>query len=525
MADSILKSRFASTQRLVQSRRLNYVIFCTLFAASALVLVAHIFNFTFANLNTPWTSVRLAPTFAIWEGYPLYSTATKAPWVMVGYGPLYPLMYAPSLLFSTPGPAVATATLLAHIYILLPLCLLIRIANSGESRAWLHAVMGAVLIYPFLIMLPSLRYVTTSVHADAPALGFLLLGGSVLIRHAVQRHSNALHAACLAGVCLGFSMACKPNLAPAILAFACWCFWFYGLRAVIGLIGCAAVSLAVVFGITCIASEPRAILLNFQILAAFPWGGEMTNTPIGKIQVLFRNLLPILKEAGPVVLAVVIALHPAIRSITVRNFPAKPALVLSSFFLVLAVTMLLPATASFSKVGGDVNSWALFTLPLTIAAIFALISVQGGIVSARFPYLMVICFPGILLGMWHAKPWKIGQLVDSVHATALGESYDLVTKCKNTCYLPFDPLAHILEGKTFRPNIDVIHSYSLGGHPVDHTAFATFLPGKLEQVIMPKGWAFWGLEELQRLLPNFVPSPEQGLPNSMVLVPFPPASE
>jgi hypothetical protein len=521
LADPFLKLRSASTQRLFHKGRLNYVIFWTLVAASTFILVAHIFNFTYANLNTPWTSVRLAPTFAMWEGYPLYSTVTKAPWVMVGYGPLYPLMYAPSILFSTPAPAVATATLLAHTYILLPLCLLIRIANSGESRAWLHAIMGAVLIYPFLIMLPSLRYVTTSVHADAPALGFLLLGGCVLLRHAVQQHSSALRAVCLAGVLIGFSLACKPNLAPAGLAFASWCFWFYGLRAMVGLLGCAAVALTIVFGVTCITSDPRAILLNFQILAAFPWGAEMTNAPTGKVQVFFRNLLPILKEAGPVVIAVVIALHPAIRSITVRQFPAKPTLVISSFFLVLALTMLIPAVASFSKFGGDVNSLALFTLPLTIAAIFALMYIQGGIVSVGFPYLMLILSPGILLGIWHAKPWQIRQLVDGVHATALGESYSIAMQCKNTCYLPFDPLAHILESKTFRPNIDVIHSYSLGGHPVDQKAFASYLPGKLEQVIMPKGWTFWGLEEVQRLLPNFVPSPEHKLTNSMiVLVPL-----
>ena len=252
MADPFLKLRSASTQRLFHKGRLNYVIFWTLVAVSTFILVAHIFNFTYANLNTPWTSVRLAPTFAMWEGYPLYSTATKAPWVMVGYGPLYPLMYAPSILFSTPGPVVATATLLAHIYILLPLCLLIRLANSGESRAWLHAIMGAVLIYPFLIMLPSLRYVTTSVHADAPALGFLLLGGCALLRHAVQQHSSALRAACMAGLLIGLSMACKPNFAPAGLAFASWCFWFYGLRAMVGLVGCAVVALAVVFGVTSI---------------------------------------------------------------------------------------------------------------------------------------------------------------------------------------------------------------------------------------------------------------------------------
>ena len=52
-----------------------------IFACSVAVSVAK-------NLDFPWTSIRLAPAFALAQGLPLYSMPDKPPWVMVGYGPL-----------------------------------------------------------------------------------------------------------------------------------------------------------------------------------------------------------------------------------------------------------------------------------------------------------------------------------------------------------------------------------------------------------------------------------------------------
>ena len=49
------------------------------------------------NLNRSWTSIRLAPSFALARGYPLYSLPDHPPWVMVGYGPFYPIAYVPCI--------------------------------------------------------------------------------------------------------------------------------------------------------------------------------------------------------------------------------------------------------------------------------------------------------------------------------------------------------------------------------------------------------------------------------------------
>ena len=338
--------------RLLQTASVKKLLAWTLVTAAAFILATHIVNLTYFNLQLPWTSVRLAPTFALWKGYPLYSSTTQPPWVMVAYGPLYPLMYAPSLLASTPGPAVAIATVMSHAYILLPIWLLVRLASSGEKRPALQAAGVTVLLYPLFVLSPSLAYVTTRVHVDAPALGFMLLGAWFLLRHSVGERPSALRAACLAGVAAGLATACKPNLAPVVFAFAGWCFWFHGLRAATGLVGCAAATVAAVYGVTCIFNDPRAILLNFQVLGAFPWG-QGARDAVGKISILAQAIRPICSDTGPVVLGVAIALRPISRGMANRHLPEKPAAVLASFFLLLALTMLLPAAASVSKFGGD----------------------------------------------------------------------------------------------------------------------------------------------------------------------------
>ena len=61
------------------------------------------------NLDFPWTSIRLAPAFALANHIPLYSMPDKPPWVMVGYGPLYPVAYLPSVLARQPTAAVASS--------------------------------------------------------------------------------------------------------------------------------------------------------------------------------------------------------------------------------------------------------------------------------------------------------------------------------------------------------------------------------------------------------------------------------
>ena len=341
----------------------NLLAWILLICAGA-IFATSLINATYYNLDYFLTSVRLAPTFALWKGYPLYSTTTEGPWVMIGYGPFYPLMYTPSLLASTPVPAVAIATLLSHAYILLPVCLLIRLASNGENRPRLQAIMVTILLYPLFILMPSLQYVISRVHVDAPALGFILLNAWFLLRYTLGDQPNVQRAACLTGVGLGLAIACKANLTPALFLFAGWFFWFHDLRAMASFLGCSGITVAGIYALTCVFNDPQAILLNFQVLGNFPWSkmqwpnplaAVAVTAPADKLSILAQKMIDICKVAGPTVLAVAVSLYPATRCMTNRRLPAATAPVLGVFFLLLALTMLLPAGASVAKWGGAIT--------------------------------------------------------------------------------------------------------------------------------------------------------------------------
>ncbi|HEY0791037.1 MAG TPA: hypothetical protein VGD78_08225, partial [Chthoniobacterales bacterium] len=85
--------------------------------------------------------------------------------------------------------------------------------------------------------------------------------------------------------------------------------------------------------------------------------------------------------------------------------------------------------------------------------------------------------------------------------SVMEESYATIRTHPLQCYFPYDPLAHLLAGDRFRPNIDVIYTYAVGGSPVDKAAFESSMPQGMEYLIYPSRTKFWGLSELHRLLP------------------------
>lgn len=350
-----------------------------LLIVSYLLLASLLYYFTVQNLDSPWTSVRLAPTFALSQGYPLYSMSTEPPWVMIGYGPAYPLMYSPALLASTPTGAVLIATVVAHGFILIPITLLLKLAVSDTSISWSQAALIVVMLYPLLLLIPSVRWVTTLVAADAPTLGLILLSALSLLNLGAGPACRSTPLLCLGGAFLGLAISSKANIAPAGLAFVLWLAWFHSIRTALVFALAACLTLSAVYGAALLLINPRAILLNFEVLGNFPWSAEYF--PLGvpefgasqKQRILALKLLEISKETGVVVLAIILALSVPMRQIGRRILPPSQAARASMLLLLLALTLVLPAAASVAKWGGAPNSWALFTLPLTLSALFALL--------------------------------------------------------------------------------------------------------------------------------------------------------
>jgi hypothetical protein len=442
------------------------------------------------NLNFAYTSIRLAPSFALARGYPLYSLPDHPPWVMVGYGPFYPIAYLPSIFAKDPVAAVSAATISAYAYILVPVGLLAALfcrrldpSNNGARLSWLPVFLFFGLLANCV---PSLGYISTAVHVDAPALGlFLMACYGVLRAEAGDQRWNGRCIA-LAGIAAGLSASCKITLLAGLFGIALYILWALNWRRAAWFAFSAALTACLIYGWIIVRDGFPAVFLNFQVLQKFPLSKHIFLSQ-------FRNYL---KDYGVAFLAILTLLRLPIGRTADSKTP--PAIQMVWFFLFIAVVVLPVSVASVAKYGGDVNSRAIFTLPLTLAAIFAMwatihrANVIGSLTTGA------ALTGGILIVALHV-PSELKRV--NFGRSLMEESYATVRAYPSRCYFPYDPLAHLLAGDRFRPNMDVIYSYAVAGFPVNPTAFESSMPEGLRYVIYPSSMKHWGLSEIRRLLP------------------------
>ena len=459
------------------------------------------------NLDLPWTSMRLAPAFALAHGLPLYSTPADPPWVMVGYGPLYPLGYLPCVFAKHPITAVTLATLLAHLYVLGPAALLCasfarRLKQEGGVPLP-HWSLTFLLLALVTHIAPSLTYITAGVHADASAFGLFLLACYAFLR-CDDPHARTWWIFA-AGAAAGLSAACKVNLSAGIVALAVWVFARSGLKRSLMFVASALGTALVVYAWAISRDGFAAVALNLRQPGMMPWFtfqelGTLALTghsyEVGdKMRALATFARSYLEDYGAIAVAIPLL-------VPWRKGETSAARQAVWFFLVIAVIMAPVSMASIGKYGGDVNSRALVSLPLAFAAVFALALVAQRLgrpamlvqYAALTGAAIVVAMPLI------SAPAKWAARRD----TTLVEAYSVVAADPGRWYFPYDPLAHLLGHGKFRPNIDVIYSYAMSGMPVEETAFRSALPEDLRYVALPPSVAEWGVSELNRLIPEYM---------------------
>jgi flagellar biosynthesis protein FliQ len=490
----------------------------TLVALALVAFVVSLWVSIARNLDLPWTSIRLAPAFALAHGLPLFSMPQQPPWVMVGYGPLYPVAYLPCVWTRHPTEAVVTATLLAHFYVLLPvglLCSLLRnwpaSSADGSSLTWAWAL--PLLLFALIAhLVPSLAYATTGVHADAPAFGLLLFAC-----YAVMRGESATGRAARgwlvgAGVAAGLAAACKMNFAAGAVALFLWALRFSGWKRAAEFIGTTLLAAAATYLCDGLRDGFAPMLLNLGQPGRMPWFtfsdtetmalSGVTHEFPEKVRTFLTFARDYLKAYGAIALAVAVLIF-ARR----RNEDASPVDRLVWFFLFLTLILAPVSIASISKYGGDVNSRALVSLPLTLAALFAMAAAaeRGNLVAKAATYAALAGATFMI-----ALPVKDDcERLWPKKTPTLVEAYAVLSGDPSRWYFPYDPLAHLLADGKFRPNMDVIYSYALIGLPVEESVFRSALPENLRYIALPPSGTEWGISELRRLLPEYLhPAPE-----------------
>lgn len=216
----------------------------------------------------PWNAARLAPSFALARGLPIYALRDSGAHLGWVYGPVFPLWYAPFGFSDRPTEALMLAAGWNAVTILLPVFLVTRMGAGGSKRAgWMVFLVGALL----LLANPITRMAFLFCHVDAVCVGWAVAACLALHAAAERQWKPGFPLAALA---VALSVAAKQVSVVLLPATILWLWrsghaglilrWLFWLAVVCG--GLAAVFFA--------AFGAEGMLFNAWLLfSRMPWQG------------------------------------------------------------------------------------------------------------------------------------------------------------------------------------------------------------------------------------------------------------
>ncbi len=412
---------------------------------------------------SPWNDLRLAPSFALSRGVPVYPGVQSGPVSTWIYGPLPVLLWWPATWAASAAHAVMAAGAINLIVALGAIAAVCAFwpAPAGKSLPVSHrllAAAAAVALWP--------RAVFQFLQADnvAEALGLL----SLLILLTARSRRGRWSAAALAVA----GLACKQTSIGVPLAEIVW----LGLTAGWKEAGRHAGRCLIV-----------GVVLAGVFIPAFGWQGLRLNL-LG-----VPGHLPWVPQPGHRLL---------------EHLPALAVQLLAPLVLIVAFrrswlsrgsTMLLPSLAwAFSlptglaamfTIGGNLNSLQGFTLWLPPALLTGLAFLPARPVRTVMTVVTALATAGVCA----ARIWRI----PSVSFRPLVEHYRqadaLARSLPDEIWFPWNPLVTIYRDGRFYHVEDGLYMRLLSGYPLTVAHLYQDLPRHLCVIALPRDGATWGL--------------------------------
>jgi hypothetical protein len=410
-----------------------------------------------------WNDVRLAPTFALAHGEPLYPGETSGAvgtWI---YGPLPPLLLWPATWASTAARALLTAgalNLFLTVGAIVAVCAAWP-APAGRTLRPIDRLLAATLA---IALWPGATF--QYIQADNFAVALGLVGNLLLVR--AQTNAGRWGAAALAVA----GLACKQTSLGVALAQIVWLGAVAGRGAALRHLGrCAILGLAGGAAIVGAFGWERIRLNLFVLPSALPW----TDEPVHRL----RDLAP---ELSIHLLAPALVLWFCRRAVWARESP----LLLPSLAWLFTLP---PGILSLMKIGGTINSLQGFTLWLPAAL---LVGVAAARSVRRASWLMAgaalltaaIC--GDRLARLPEVPWR--PLVDHYRqAEYLAQTF------RGEIWFPWNPLVTIYRENRFDHGEDGLYVRFLAGHAITQSHARAHLPPQMCVIALPRGGTDWGI--------------------------------
>jgi hypothetical protein len=394
---------------------------------------------TAASAGVPWNAARLAPSFALAQGLPIYALRDSGQQLGWFYGPGFVIWNLPVTLLSGPTPALFAAGVWNILTWLVPVALVLRAA--GVAAGWMTGV-GAALAGGLLLGNSVTRYGFYFIHVDALCVGAGLLA-CVFLHRAVQPGKSAwLYAATAALLLAIWTKQLAVMLVPGMLIWL----WRSGHRPLASrwvfqvLVGGAisAISVFVWFG------TEEVIFDLWLVHSRNPWRGgfALLLTELGRLLASAWVWLPLGLLVG--------WLH--------RTGPRKMPTAASSLVGLLgwcALLQLPTGLLALLKAGGGLNSLHPVHYLLVMFLIVAFHAFARPVaVAARAGVLWVAALVvplgnATVFALNPGSHWKIPQSHERLLAMAREQP--------GRYYFPWNPLVTIIADRRVQPLDDALY--------------------------------------------------------------------
>jgi hypothetical protein len=444
--------------------------------------------------NGAWNGERLAATFALRHGYPLYyGQNNDGPLLSWSYGPVGALAYLPATLTTSANLALRLGALLSVLFFMLPAAIVLRMAAPFR-----FALAGLIGFAGLNFVCDGLNQTIGIVHVDAPALGFGAMACACLLYQRGSSTKRWIAAALFAALALWS----KQSVLPLIVPLAGYLWATSGWRAAT-LFFAATVFFVSLLGVVFAAwlGTDGLIYLNFTAVAHCPWISSLSYPsapyikgfePMLRLRVLMGAGMELFHDAFPlfpILIASVFAQWDWERAVFAnvkelfsrRHWP---------LFLLCALFLVPPSLVGRVKVGGSKNteSPALYFLCLAcaLAVVETIVSAnskasirffraaKGGI--AAFLLLIIISLPFTLF----SEITEALKSSDNPQARAT----QFARLHPDETYFPDFPLANLLSTGHLYHSIWGVSDRILYGNALTKEQFRAQLPPNLQWVAL-----------------------------------------
>jgi len=409
----------------------------------------------------PWNGARLAPSFALARGLPIYApreSGAQLGWI---YGPVFPLWHLPAALTDNPTVGLVLAALWNALTIVAPLGLVVRTAARGSPEVARFATAWGTIL---LLANPVTRAGFLFLHVDAVCLLWAVVACIALHAAAGRDWRPGLP---LAAVAIALSIAAKQVAVMLIPATLAW-LWSEGHRHLLGrwvfwLVVCCG-GLAAVFFAACGA---EGVLFNtWLVLSRMPWQGGWS--------ILGRNILGVITSAWLwVVAAGTLSWAAGFRW---RDHTSPEARSLVRLLLWLALWQLPVGLMASMMVDAGLNSIhaANYLMIAGLIMVSSALSRRDGATRRLWPVLAVVTGIGIVASCVPSRK-------EGLAWTPYRGQEELVTLARRhqgKIYLPWNPLTTIITERKIYPFDEALHFMWMAGLEPSREAILAAVPPK-----------------------------------------------